>query len=219
MSGASTDAESRQPQGDRMAPINTLSIALAESHRLSDWVQAHHPGRSEASPEKRVAAICFSIALDHREAILLLLQHDARSAAFALLRSVYEAWVRASWAQTCATPAEIERIEAASFLPKVETMAKRLDAHPESMGAHSRIKRSGWEAMSDYAHGEQRQISRWIDADGIGAAHPDEEVVELLAALDVYAILCMAGLLALVDLSTEPCLAKMKELHPYAPPA
>jgi hypothetical protein len=200
-----------------MTQIDIVTAALSTSQGLSDWIQAHHPAKLESSGKKRIAAICYSIALDHREATLLLLQHDARSAAFALLRSVYEAWVRASWAQTCATLAEIERIETGGFLPKLETMVRKLDTQPETMGAFSRIKRAGWESMSDYAHGEQRQISRWVDATSIGAAHPDDEVAELLRALDVYAILCMAGLLALADLSTEPCLAKMKELFPIPP--
>jgi hypothetical protein len=194
--------------------VPTLPSALDKSHRLSDWVQVHHPGTCDAAPEKRIAAICYSIALDHREAILLLLHHDARSPAFALVRSVYEAWVRASWAQTCATPAEIERIEAGGYLPTLETMVRKLDAHPETMGAFSRIKRAGWKSMSDYAHGEQRQISRWVNSDGIGAAHPDQEVVGLLEALDLYAVFCMAGLLDLASLSTEPCSEKMKELIP-----
>ncbi|MDP9907943.1 hypothetical protein J2W27_000036 [Variovorax boronicumulans] len=200
-----------------MAVTDPVAAALGASQRLSDWIQALHPAKLEASGGQRIAAICFSIALDHREAILLLLQHSARSAAFALLRSVYEAWVRGCWAQTCATTIEIERIEAGGFLPKLETMVRRLDEQPETMGAFSRVKRSGWEPMSDYAHGEQRQISRWVDATGIGAAHPDDEVAELLRALDVYAILCMAGLLALANLSTEPCLARMKALFPDRP--
>lgn len=196
----------------------TVTAALATSQQLSDWIQSHHPQRSEPGPEKRIAAVCYSIALDHREAILLLLQHDARSAAFALLRSVYESWVRASWAHTCAAPDEIARIEAGGFLPKVETMVRKLDALPETMGAFSRLKRSGWESMSDYAHGEQRQISRWVDDAGVGPAHSDDEVKEVLQALDVYAILCVAGLLSLANLSTEPCMDKMEELHPTPPP-
>lgn len=190
----------------------TLPSALDRSHRLSDWVQAIHPGRCDGAPEKRIAAICYSIALDHREAILLLLEHDARSAAFALLRSVYESWVRACWVQTCATPTEIARIDAGGFIPKIETMVRKLDGLPQTQGAFSRIKRSTWESMSDYAHGEQRQISRWVDADGIGASHPDGEVAELLESLDLYAVFCMVGLLDLAGLSTEPCAEKMGEL-------
>jgi hypothetical protein len=50
------------------------------------------------------------------------------------------------------------------------------------------------------------------NADGIGAAHSDAEVAELLQALDIYAIFCMAGFLDLAGLSTVPCSLKMKEL-------
>jgi hypothetical protein len=79
--------------------------------------------------------------------------------------------------------------------------------------------------MSDYAHGEQRQIARWFDADGIGAAHSDAETVALLQALDIYAVLCLAGLYDLAGLATEPCASKMaevisvSELPPAAEPA
>ena len=190
----------------------TVSAALTRSHELSEWVQAHHPAAFDASGGRRIAAICYAIALDHREAILLLLERDARSAAFALVRSIYESWVRGTWAQVCATPAEIERIEAGGHMSKLETMVKKLDALPQTRGAFSRVKRSAWEWMSDYAHGEQRQIARWVDADGIGAAHPDAEVAGLLQALDVYAVFCLAGILDLAGVSTEPCAIKMKEV-------
>ena len=143
---------------------------------------------------------------------MLLVQRGARSAAFASVRSIYEAWTRASWAHFCASPDEIKRFETMGILPKVETMIRRLDARPETNGAYSQIKRSAWDSMSDYAHGEQRQIARWFDSEGIGAAHPDVEVVALLQTLDIYAVLCLAGIFDLAGLPTEPCATKMSEV-------
>jgi len=191
---------------------DSVAAALERSQRLSDWIQVHHPTTVDASDGKRFAAAWYAIAIDHREAILLLVQRGARSAAFALVRSIYEAWTRASWAHFCASPDEITRFETLGVLPKVETMVRKLDARPQTNGAYSRIKRSAWESMSDYAHGEQRQIARWFDAEGIGAAHSDTETVALLQALDIYAVLCLAGLFDLAGLSTEPCAAKMAEV-------
>ncbi|RST51588.1 DUF6988 family protein [Variovorax sp. DXTD-1] len=195
-----------------MTSEDIVTAALARSQRLSDWIQAHHPTTVDASDGKRFAAAWYAIAIDHREAIMLLVQRGARSAAFALCRSIYEAWVRASWAHMCASPQEIERFEAQGILPKIETMVRRLDLRLGTTRIFSQIKRSAWESMSDYAHGEQRQIARWFDADGIGAAHPDVEVVALLQALDVYATLCLAGIFDLAGLPTEPCAAKMAEV-------
>ena len=197
---------------DSSGEKNDIAAALASSHRLSDWIQAEHPATFESGGGRRIAAIFYSIALDHREAILLLLHHGARSAAFALFRSVYEAWIRASWLDSCATLAEITFIEAGGAQPTVERMVRRLDALPDSEGMFSRIKRNNWESMSDFAHGGPKQVSRWITDTSIGAAHPDAEVKDLLQASDIYAVLCLAGLLRLANRQNDHCLNKLHEI-------
>ena len=187
--------------------------ALLASVELSRWIDGEHP-KTRGNSDNAISAAFYAIALDHREAILLLLRHGARSAAFALVRSVYEAWIKAVWAHTSATPSELQRISSAEAgaMPKLETMIRRLDSLPDSKQIFSAIKRIEWGPMSDYAHGDQRQVSRWIDETGIGSTHSDDETEDVLRILDVYAVLCCSGLLTLAGRPNLHVLEKFEEL-------
>lgn len=185
--------------------------ALQHSLEVSIWIRAHHPEHVSGMRRHLLAASYYAICMDHREAVLLLVDHRFRSAAFALWRSIYEALVRGLWAEQCATEQDFERIAQAHALPTFDTMVRRLDALEPGTGdsSYSMVKLKVWKKMSQFAHGELHQLARWAGKDGIGSRHPDVEVVELLQQLDIYGLLACMGVARLAELDTDQHQAKV----------
>lgn len=175
----------------------SVQSAFLKSAKVSEWIDKSQPREIPETPVALLAGTQYAICIDHRDAILLLIQHGSRSAAFALWRTDYEALLRGQWAELCADEAAIVRIIQTRELPSIDTVVRRLDRLEPNAGetSYGRTKARVWKAMSHYAHNGVAQLSRWAGAWGIGASHPDDEVVELLGAVDVYGTLaCMCAM-------------------------
>ena len=117
------------PVADQPSFSPTVLAAFGRAHEVSAWIAANLPkGVTATKPAERLAAPYFFICIDHRGAILLLLEHDRRSAAFALWRSVYESRMRGLWALFCANDQDVEAIVKRRTLPSLERMIRRLDS-------------------------------------------------------------------------------------------
>lgn len=195
--------------------METSKLVLASIERsveLSEWISEHHPPKFTHEGCNMLAVAFCSIALDHREAILLLLKHGARTSAFALARSVYEAGVKGSWAQHCATEEDYSNAFSRGVLPKFETMVRSLGKVPGTADVFRRSKDMAWEALSDYAHGGMKQVIRWIGAEGVAPQHSDNEVCELLALMNVYGLIACIGIVNVSGAQPDAHVAKALEV-------
>jgi len=141
----------------------------------------------------------LAISLDHRDSIVHLLQSNRRSAAYALVRSVYEALLRGLWVFSAATDDAIGNLEK-GITPGMERVVKELSS-AERSPIFLRSKQFGWTNLSDFAHGGSRQLSYWTSDDGLGANHPDEGVLRILLLVDFYGLLASG---ALLDAGNQP---------------
>jgi len=101
--------------------------------------------------KNRTASACFGIAQDHHAAIVFLMKNTFYSSSFALLRSLFEAYLRGLWLKHCATEEQ-----ANDFLKGVEppkTMVAEIEIIPDfSDGVLSRIKKENWSFMCAFTH-------------------------------------------------------------------
>jgi hypothetical protein len=125
----------------RLTPV--LQTAVLQAVALSDAIYAIYPATTGPSSRENLGAVYCSIALDHREAIILLVRHGAFSSASALARAVYEACIRGLWARFAATEEQLKRVIGQGILPKFETVAKELAAR-EEMGLLARVRNEVW---------------------------------------------------------------------------
>ncbi len=185
--------------------------ALKKSGELSDWIGEHHPESTQASTKAKTLAIAyFMMALEHRSAAVLLIDHGARSSAFALARSVYETWQRGLWAQYVATPAHLDRFKTQG-VPTLATIASKVNqAFPVHKVAE--IKTLVYEALSDYAHGGVRQIALWFGDGEIGSQHSDAQVIELLELVDLFGLRAALHCAEVAGADTVPHTSKLAEL-------
>jgi hypothetical protein len=190
----------------------SVNAAVQDAHRLTDWIVGYHPNRFVETGHLRVALACYSIALDHREAILLLLKAGARTSAYALARSVYEAFMRGLWCETVMTANQYEIVIERQSFPKFETMVAALKRHHENTEVFAQGKRHVWDAFSDYSHGGYRQVVRWLGGPGIEPCHPDDETIEILRVVNIYGFLSSMHSAGIAGLDITPYAIKSQEV-------
>lgn len=208
-----------------------VAAALKRSMLRSERLYANWPTSFPGSLRVELATRWLLISLDHREAFLLLLAHNARSSAFALLRSIYEAWVRGLWAARAASDAQLALCVAPDRKPpKFETTAKQVSALLDAAlddgqevkelgdegaaalrGSFAKLRSMVWGPLSDFSHGGRWQLARWTAKDGtVAPSHPDAEVVAWLKVVDLHAVLACIALHEAAGLTTPDAVLQVR---------
>ena len=170
-------------------PISiAVQAALRESNLLSEWIGQHYPLTYKETGHLHIAMSLYAIAGEHREAFKLLLNHDAKTSAFALARSVYEAFMRGLWAETIMTPERYATALERREFPKFETIMSDLQKQEEEAGAVGKSKRLLWKPLSNFSHGGFNQVMRWHGEEGIEPCHSDDESIQMLGLVDLYGL-------------------------------
>lgn len=189
-----------------------VSHAVAQSVALGDSLARIYPSEVRRAARDEITARYMSVAQDHRDAIILLIRHDARSPAFALARSVFEACMRGLWAQFAASDEQIERIAQKGIAPSFDVAVRQL-AKSQKAPVYARTKDRIWEYLSDFAHGGPRQLKRWATDSAIEPVHSDAEVMGLLMHLDFLAVLFAVGIFAASGQPVEPLQQLLDDLR------
>jgi hypothetical protein len=190
-----------------------VASALEKSVRLSEAICKGFDHQCELGSRADHCVRYFAMAIDHREAILLLVSAGARSSAYALLRSVYEACFRGLWTRYVASDAQLEQLRRGQ-LPSFESVVRALSKvpNPLSKRVFGGSKRLAWDAFCDYSHGGARQMRRFVSEDGIGPSHPDHELPGFLNLLDFLGAASHDGILDAASEGKAPPEALMQKL-------
>ena len=163
----------------------------AELHRLTNEIEMWQ------TEKNRAAAASFGIAQDHHAAIVFLMKSTFYSSSFALLRSLFEAFLRGLWLKHCATDELVSAFFRGGEPPK--TMVAEIESTEAfTGGVLLRIKRKNWSAMCAFTHTGGLHLQRWQSQDGVEPIFAPEELEECLNCAELFG--AMAGL-ELVQLS------------------
>lgn len=163
----------------------SVSTAADAAVQLSEALYKIHPSRFDATERADLAVRHLSMAIEHREAMILLVRHSANTSAFALLRPCYEALMRGMWAQFAASDADIHRAMVKGIAPSFDTVTKQLSKQRD-FKPFAAVKKDVWSIFSDYAHGGPRQLARWGAPGSVEPTHSEEEIVSVMLLADVY---------------------------------
>jgi hypothetical protein len=138
-------------------------------------------------------AAYVDIALEHHEAIWLLRQSSLIGSAIALVRPVYDTYLRALWINAVATPEQIERAsrDELKFPPMHQlrdNIKKAYFGTPAWQDAENAkvIKRffeffeALWRILSSYIHSGGRQLARRFTGDQVKPSYSDSEIAQAL---------------------------------------
>ena len=174
-----------------MEANKTLEQILKESRDLHTWIFIHLDGVPLPKTRRFLRAIAaFDVVLDYFTGITASIEKRAYGSAFALVRSIFETFVRAVWLKDCASDEELaafERDEYARNFDLILSKVEELDAFKS--GALSDLKKQAWAAMNSYTHGGIHQIARRVKGNAIDPNYLDEEVIEVLKMGQMFALL------------------------------
>jgi len=157
----------------------------AELHRLTNEIEMWQ------TEKNRAAAASFCIAQDHHAAIVSLMKSTFYSSSFALLRSLFEAYLRGLWLKHCATDEQVSAFFRGGEPPK--TMVAEIESTEAfTSGVLSRIKKKNWSAMCAFTHTGGLHLQRWQSQDCVELTFAPEELEECLNCAELFG--AMAGL-------------------------
>ena len=140
------------------------------------------------TPGRRWGAGCFHLALEHNDAIIVLIQNQLYGSAWALARPLLEAYVRGVWLASCASNDEVERFSA-GHCPKFNQLIGAIGESAETGGQWlHQIQKQHWRVLNEYVHGGAAQVVRRNTESAIESVYPVEELAELLTYATEVAI-------------------------------
>lgn len=161
------------------------------------------------SYRNKVSAGLLHYSLELQTSFFLLVSHKLIGSAYALMRPIYETYVRAVWLHEVATDEDLEQFKKDNAyrmrnpetgrwtnrtLDQIIQDIEQIDSQLGS--AFSRIKKSNWKVMNSLVHGGSEQIFRRISGDSIQGvqAGPEElrRVCGFISSLGMLAAIKLA---------------------------
>ena len=159
--------------------IESAEQFAAALHQMVNEMEMAQTERNRAS------AASFAITRDHHHAIVLLMKNTFYSSSFALLRCLFEAYLRALWLKYCATDAQVTGFFSGDEPPK--GMVAAIETTPAFTGkVLSRIKRENWNAMCAFTHTGGLHLQRWQSEDAIEPQFEAAELEECLNFVELF---------------------------------
>ena len=163
-----------------MISIQELALKIQELHDGIRWLDQVTEGC--VSPESSKRAVLGLCLMRHTNqlagSILVLLSEDRPNAAFALARSLLEAYVRAIWVLECAQTEQVEKIykDKLKFPPIREAIEKIESEH--AIWINEAKKKL--DALHDFCHGGIQTCTRQFDGTNIRPEYPNAHRLDLL---------------------------------------
>lgn len=158
--------------------MDELEQLLARSHQFSEMLVSHLDSADgfAGGPRAEAAAAAAELSFEHAHAMRVLLEVGTPNSAAVLLRSQYEALLRAAWLMYAASEPHMEKVSTtltaesgakAKNAKGAEDMLKELEAllvaTPALRGLVlplREIRDVSWTAMNSFAHGGLHPLTR-----------------------------------------------------------
>jgi hypothetical protein len=139
--------------------------------------------REYASETKTHLLVAYlDIALEHHEAVALLIKTKLYGSAFALVRPLLETLFRALWINGCATPDQVQEVAHRddTKFPRMDQLVAIIDQTYATDNFFASIKNASWAAMCSFTHsGLSQLVRRFTDGD-VKPNYRDVEIVQVL---------------------------------------
>lgn len=178
-----------------LSPMSLLdditSRGAAIRKRLWDLLERHTYPDDERSTWVEGS---LAVALEHHQAIALLIERQLNGSAFALLRSMVDTVVRAYWINLVANDDQVEqaRQDNKNVFPSMPKMSEAVD---KALDADEFFRQftSSWDAMCSYTHSGARQIALRFTGTNLKPRYNEKARVEVLNFTNI-ALLFLTGM-------------------------
>lgn len=159
---------------------------------------------------------CADQALEHHVAIMRLLDSRIYGSAFALVRPIYESFVRGVWLYRCAEEVQLDRYEAENHQVHFNEMVEQIEtSSPFDVRVLSNLKKQAWGAMNSYTHSGYRQLGRRFSGSEVRPSYEADEIDEVAKLTNWVSLLSFQHIVVVLgrdDLANE-VLERFKQTH------
>ena len=168
-----------------------MNSRLSCSFSLIRWIgESMHALEWPSDTRSILSGGCLDVALEHHEAIILLVKNKHIGSAFVLVRCVFEAYIRAVWLHRCASDSELESFQNEKFLKKFDDMLSEIETMEGfDVGILSEVKKHWWSPMNSFTHCGYAQVARRYNDIAIVPDYDEEEIFEALRFVGTIALL------------------------------
>jgi hypothetical protein len=152
-----------------------LRSAVISAGGLADWIGNQIDGAViPDTPRARSAMALFHISFTHHTAILTLLDRGFRVSALALLRPLFESYLRGVWVEVSAKDDELVFFLSGCRSPNFKTLqnAARQISDDKSLAGFAEMF---WGRLSHFTHSGSGLINRYQETNGIGDVTPERD--------------------------------------------
>jgi hypothetical protein len=187
--------------------MTLVSQKISQSMNLINWLD-DQIGEPNISSDFRshVSGACISLARQHHRAIVQLVALELPGSAAALLRVIWEAYIKGVWLHRCAKEKELEELKHDELDTKFGPMICDIEQLPDfNCGVLSLAKRANWGPLCSHTHTGYFAISRQLNDNSIESNFSQDEICEMLNFGDSFGRLAA---LQLARLSNNDALAE-----------
>lgn len=180
--------------------MENLNQLILDSEQLARWFNEKINGLPvSASLQIRVACGCLDQAMEHHQAIVLLIARGLNGSAFSLIRLMTEAYARGVWIRKCATDDEIDNFVNGK-VPKYFELLKAIEERPShNEGTLSKFKDQHWTTLNSFTHTGYQQVIRRQTDGAIEANYPHDEIRYVLCLSNNLAAMSAVAIFELAD--------------------
>jgi hypothetical protein len=157
-------------------------------------------------PNIKAAATLLTVTIDHAQGIRILLDKGAYPSAAALMRVVFETYIRAMWLRECANEKQVETFINKDKVVSTEgksipfkSLVKAVEASHNLPAYLSEIQANVWSGLNSLTHGGNIQLARNFDGKTIRHCYDNELVNEVIEFSTMLTCLAFSGILDLAN--------------------
>ena len=177
----------------------SIDVEFQHAKATMFWVQEHLDGRQlpglPTIKRHQLASACLHVAVEHSQAIIVLVEEKLFASALALVRPLFESYLRGTWLLNAASDAQIDDAGRDRF-PGAGVMVDDLEKKGLSL---THVKQQWWNTLCSYTHTGYQQIGARLTSDGLGSNYKDEEVEMALRMSINFSLVTVMQFAALVN--------------------
>lgn len=157
-------------------------------------------------PNIKAAATLLTVTIDHAQGIRILLSQGAYPSSAALMRVVFETYIRAMWLWECANEKQVDAFIKKDRVISLEgngihfkDLVKAVEVSHKLPAYLSEIQANAWKGLNSLTHGGNIQLARNFDGKTIRHCYDNDLVNEVIEFATMLTCLAFSGILDLAD--------------------
>ncbi len=149
-------------------------------------------GFTVSSDREVISGALLDICLDHAKGIVITLENELYAPSYALVRPLFESFVRATWIQHCARDSEIADVKKKDkFKLSHGEMLEAVEKDRQWESTLSQAKLSSWKALNSYTHGGMQIVVRRLNENFIEHNKNEDELIGILQFVCIISFLAL----------------------------